>query len=407
MRLDSISTPEVYKESADFRFFLKWFEIALDRIRYDTENMADLYDPLRCPEHLLWLLCDTMGYKYDDRLPTAFNRLALIYFMSIIRNRGSKDGLILAAEVNAAQFDILEYGKENNELYNRLENDSIPVNSASVTPHTEEGYIEVVYFSSQNPIDAMLEYARPLGMYIFQTEGVRYDARTKISVDARLTNDADIGTSITPTHVGHYSREDYARMQKAYREQEQAGDWGHVRNRVWYRNADYEKEPNLDIDPGVRALNSLQLCNNEHVVQSLIQPIFSLGYHPQKAGETLAEDEDAKLYGKSIEINGVSVYEPQSYLNPPYQRNKPNWNLIYDKILDESLSPDFGMVDDARTKDNVNPRPAVNPVMSTLGDAISCDSLNRSYYMSNPDGTRRVVNVEDGQLVEAEDTDTN
>ena len=81
MKFEDIPVPEVYKESADFRFFLKWFETALSKIKYDTENMMDLYDPQRCPADLVWLLADTMGFKYDTRLCTAFNRLVLIYFM--------------------------------------------------------------------------------------------------------------------------------------------------------------------------------------------------------------------------------------------------------------------------------------------------------------------------------------
>ena len=71
-------------------------------------------------------------------------------------------------------------------LYDRLEDTSIPVNSVAVTPHTAEGYIDVVYFSDRTPIDACIEYVRPLGMYCFQNAGVRMDARTKISIDARL-----------------------------------------------------------------------------------------------------------------------------------------------------------------------------------------------------------------------------
>lgn len=173
MDIKNISLPEIYKESSDFRFFCKWFEASLERIKYDTENFFDLYDPLRCPESLLWLLADTMGYKFDDRenLPTAFNRLVLLYFMSMVYNRGSKDGVTLAAEVNLTQFSICQKaysytdidGKRiegNPILENRLEDTSIPVNSVYVTSHTPEGFIDVVYFSKEVPQDACIEYVR-------------------------------------------------------------------------------------------------------------------------------------------------------------------------------------------------------------------------------------------------------
>ena len=161
MNISEVSVPEIYETSSDFRLFIRWFSAALSKIQHDTENLPDIYDPLKCPDWLLWMLCDTMGFKYDDRLPTAFNRLVLVYFMSMIRNRGSKDGVTLAAEVNLAQFNVLEYGKEKDILYNRLEDTSIPVNAAYVTPHTAEGYIDVVYFSSKEPVDACIEYVRP------------------------------------------------------------------------------------------------------------------------------------------------------------------------------------------------------------------------------------------------------
>ena len=181
MQIRDVSVPDVYTDSADFRFFLQWFEAALTKVHYDTENGSDLYDPLRCPAHLLWMLADTMGYKYDDRLPTSFNRFVLLYFMSMIRNRGSKDGVTLAAEANLKQFDIelvagTGYVNKDGEtvepkdiLYDRLEDTSIPVNSVVVTPHTSDGYIDVVYFSDRVPIDACIEYVRPcvFGLHIF------------------------------------------------------------------------------------------------------------------------------------------------------------------------------------------------------------------------------------------------
>lgn len=376
MQFNKVSLPEIYKESSDFRFFCKWFELSLQRIKYDTENMLDLYDPLRCPKDLLWMLADTIGFKYDDRLPTSFNRLVLLYFMSMIRHKGSKDGVTLAAEVNLAQFKIdmlagTGYTEDSGDkvlpnpiLYNRLEDTSIPVNSVYVTPHTSEGYIDIVYFSTKKPIDACIEYVRPVGMYVFQHAGVRYDARTKISVDARLTNLEDMNVSIGSTHVGHYSRDDYARMQHMKDESRYKVDIKDNRDEVYYRNKDSEGEPDTRINPGYRALYSLQLCNNEHIVKSLIDPIFSLGYGPQEVG----------------------VLYQDNYLKYPYQdryHNRSNItdrskaiNLRYDRELEESISSDVYTVDDNRTSDILNPRPAVNPVMSMMGDAIAVSNAS-------------------------------
>ena len=410
MDIKNISVPEIYKQSADFRFFCKWFETSLDKTKYDTENFFDLYDPLRCREDLLWLLADTMGYKYDDRLPTAFNRLVLLYFMSMIYNRGSKDGVTLAAEVNLAQFVIQyrAYGNVDDRggdidaqgkkiLENRLEDTSIPVNAVVVTPHTEYGYIDVVYFATKVPLDACIEYVRPLGMFLFQHAGVRFDARTKITVDARLTDMRDVGFSAAfgPTQVGHYRREDYARLQKTVEKtkeiegmpsmKEPTNDTSHTRRDVWYRNSTYEDQALGDgtygsgagkttdahgnkINPGYRSLYSLQLSNNEEIVKALIDPIFSLGFEPQ----------------------AVEVSFPDDYLKrPPMEKD---WNLRYDRATDEAITEknadgeyDISVIDPDRSKDIINPRPAVNPIMASMGDAISLNEQNTKYTKTPTD----------------------
>lgn len=365
MKISDIPVPDVYKESSDFRFFIKWFELCLSKVKYDTDHFTDLLDPQRCPSDLLWLLGDTMGFKYDTRLCNAFNRLVMLYFMSMIRNKGSKTGVTLAAEVNLAQFSINNYGKEKEILYDRLEDTSIPVNSVYVTPHTKEGYIDIVYFSAEKPVDACVEYVRPLGMYMFDHAGVRFDARTKISIDARLTNSREVGVSIGSTHVGHYRRADYASLQKTSIEDPMVVDSTHTRNNVWYRNSEGEGEPGSLLDAGWRTLYSLQLANNEHIVESLIpdkDKVFSLGYQPQD----------------------VSVHLPENYLDPAYLESaeykksddyrKP-YNLRYDLGHEEAITQDIYTLEKNRTADVMNPRPAVSPVMYNIGDAIPLYTL--------------------------------
>ena len=514
MNLKDIAIPDIYKSSSDFRFFIDWFIDSLIKIQYDTEHLIDIYDPLRCPQNLLWMLGDTVGYEYDDRLPAAFNRLVLLYFMNMIRNRGSQEGVMLAAEINLSQFNIINQGANDSILENRLEDVSIPVNTVYVTPHTEDGYIDVVYFSTKLPVDACIEYVRPVGMYLFQHAGVRYDARTNIAVDARLIDKSAKSDIEVPTHIGHYTRSDYAALQKqmgysdidtanmnisnwlknidfpisnkfdettgeniltyttvpyyerfynlfevkkntdyifefdfccpsgftwggyhgVYEERllivpgndtqldhintknmaftelefdilaqtdsftsepsdkythyklsfnskdnnkiyiildfsqvedrtdttykikniklypklarpEIIPDTGHIRNSVYYRNSRYEKTTDSSIDPGYRALYSLQLCNNDQIVESLLSPIFSIGFGPQQ----------------------VSTTYPDNYLK---NKDEPMYNLRYDRNLEESITDDVYTVDNDRTKDILNPRPAINPVMSQLGDNI-------------------------------------
>lgn len=386
MRFEDISLPEVYKDSEDFRFFVDWINQSLAKHKYDTENLSDIYDPLKCPAELLWMLGDTIGYKYDDRLPTSFNRLVILYFMQMIRKKGCKDGITFAAELNLAQFNLISYGAGYEDqngniiegkdiLYNRLEDTSVPVNAVYVTSHTAEGYIDVVYYSTEKPIDACIEYVRPVGMFLFQNAGVNFDARTQISIDARLTNMNELGESLGPTYTAHYTRDDYARLQKVddLKDTEVTTssslhfDTNDTRKPTYERNSKFEGITTEKTNPGYRSLYSLQLCNNEHVVKSLIDPIFSLGLGPTKEGQTYS---DEPYY---ITENDVKVVNPKSYLVPPYNE-KPVNNLRYDRAMELSITPDVSTYDETGdVGTTTKPTVAINPIMHTVGDAIEID----------------------------------
>lgn len=374
MNFSDIPVPEVYKESADFRFFMKWFELNLQEIQFKTDNFIDLIDPLRCPTNLLWMLADTCGYKYDERASVAFNRLVIFYFAKLIRNRGSKQGMILAAQMNLDQFNLNDYAKENPILEERLDDTTIPVNSASVTKNNKYGYIDVVYYSEKIPTDICMEYVRPLGMYCFTHAGVDVNVRTKISVDARLTNLNDTNINPGPTFIAHYRREDYARLQQ-YLDPESTELA--PRHPVYNRNMDFEKQPTIDfINPGYRSLFSLQISNNEHIVKALLpslggpDPIFSLGYGPQD----------------------VDVTYPDNYLKTG---DDPLYNLRLDKELEESFTPQVYTIETAESV--VEPKPAVNPVMSKMGDAISLNDRNTAYSKYDKEtGKIKAVHLDDG-----------
>ena len=367
MQIKDIPVPEVYRDSADFRFFLKWFDYALTKIQYDTTNMMDLYDPLRCPKDLLWMLGDTMGYQYDDRLCAAFNRFAMLFFMSMIKYKGSKTGVTIAAEVNLKQKDINAYGEENQINYDRLEDTSIPVNSVYVESNVEEGYIDVVYFTDENPIDSCIEYVRPLGMYCFQHAGVRVDSTTKISVDARLANSTDILGAIGSTRVGHYSRNDYARLQHMSDEPAQTLRSTDTRELAWKRSSTAETEPTQNA--GYRALSSLQLANNDHIVKSLFsKPIFNLGYGPTV--DTL-EDVDV---------------------------NDPRFNLKYNKTVEEYLGKAVYTLDPARESTPIDPKPKVNGIMTQMGDRVAPSPTPVSVPILTEDGAN-TLSTEDGNTL--------
>ena len=259
------------------------------------------------------------------------------------------------------------------------------------------------------------------------------DARTKISIDARLTNMNDVGTSIGPTHVGHYSRDDYARMQRLTTDDlvhgsrysqttippidEKVKNTGlsDTRRNAWYRNADYEgglesipvQARKRLFNPGYRTLYSLQLCNNEHIFKSLIpncpedplpddprpkDPIFGLGWGPQEVGVEYPDD---------------FVLPEIQTADEPGGRNMP-WNLRYDKTQEQKIGDEVYTIDEDRSFTVINPRPAVNPIMHVIGDAMAVESDNSRYVIAvNPDGTYPItsdhvsednIHVSDGEL---------
>ena len=362
MDIKNIPVPNVFLESADFRFFLKWFDYALNRIQYDTNNLMDLYDPLRCPKELLWMLGDTMGYQYDDRLCTAFNRFALLFFMSLIRNKGSRTGVTLAAEVNLKQKDINKYGEENQINYDRLEDTSIPVNSVYVESHVDDGYIDVVYFTDEKPIDSCIEYVRPLGMYCFQYAGVRIDSTTKISVDARLANATDALGAIGSTRVGRYTRNDYARLQHMTNEPKQKKDLNDTRNLAWANSSTAPVGGAPTMNAGYRALSSLQMANNEHIVKSLFsEPIFTIDGGPTVEAIQKFDVEDPKynlLYNRTVDMQSYFTVDSEGNMHPIYDEANPPTYLPVDTL------------DHKRVSTPTNPKPKVNGIMTQMGQRI-------------------------------------
>ena len=130
-----------------------------------------------------------------------------------------------------------------------------------------------------------------------------------------------------------------------------------------------EGEPNENINPGWRALYSLQLCNNVQIVKSLVPSIFDLGYEPQTAG-------------MEFNVDYISSDKDKNYM----YNDKPVVNLRYNKPLDDSFNDDLHTIEEDRTSDSIHPQPAVNPRVIKLGDAISMNDDNTSYTHVNEDG---------------------
>jgi hypothetical protein len=120
------------------------------------------------------------------------------------------------------------------------------------------------------------------------------------------------------------------------------------------------------------------LANNDEVVKGLLgDRIFSIGFRPQTEGEKYN-----KIYYTDDGIRGksaadVSIYKPY---NLGYDRNaERTLNESYGSIKEVYLLDPNDMDSKTSTQSVINPVPAVNPVMTTIGDAISLTGNNTDY----------------------------
>jgi hypothetical protein len=198
-------------------------------------------------------------------------------------------------------------------------------------------------------------------MYCFQHAGVRIDSTTKISVDARLANANDVLGLIGTTRVGRYSRNDYARLQHMTNEPKQRNNLNDSRALAWENSSTAPVGGSPKMNAGYRALSSLQMANNEHIVKSLFsEPIFDLGYGP-----TVDTMEDVDVKDPRYNLRYNRTVDLQSY----YQGVDENGNLIptYDE-MPEYLPVDT--LDHNRESTPTNPKPKVNGIMTELGQRI-------------------------------------
>ena len=122
-----------------------------------------------------------------------------------------------------------------------------------------------------------------------------------------------------------------------------------VRAKAYARNSEAEEVPT--INAGYRALSSLQLSNNAHIVNSLFsKPIFGIG-----EGPTSPIDESTVVTIEELNVND------------------PKYNLLYNKTVDIHSQNELvvNTLDPDKTSTPTHPQPRVNNEILKLGDNIS------------------------------------
>lgn len=171
-RLNKGYAPESYYESRDYRVFLKLLGILVSVFKSNIDSFPNLYSPDDCPDNLLPLLANLVGYDYDAGVSVENNRLIVKYFPYLIRNRGSDQGIKLATVLSLSTSVETE--------------GSYTLDSIIVEFDYNTGLIKI-YYPSLSPIRKdLLEVVRPVGTFIKLTPSVISESTDELDVRASV-----------------------------------------------------------------------------------------------------------------------------------------------------------------------------------------------------------------------------
>lgn len=143
--------PEVYSDSRDYRVFLRLASVLLSVLRDNIGSIPSLYSADDCPESMLRLLAGMVGYKYDSLRTVESNRMIIKYFPLLLRNRGSKLGIKIAAALSLNSLnEVPQYSLDN----------------IIVEYDYEKGLIKIYYPQTDALCQDLIEVVRPVGVRV-------------------------------------------------------------------------------------------------------------------------------------------------------------------------------------------------------------------------------------------------
>lgn len=164
--------PKTYANSRDYQILLKLLELVVNAAKTDADLFPSLIDPNKCPDNLLPLLADYVGYDYDAGESINSNRAIIKYYPYLIRNRGSYTGFKLASALAS------RVAEQSNSAID-------PLSGFNVFQDETTGYIYIcVYDPAALPkIHDLLEVVRPagVGLQVVLTHPVNQTDKVDIS----------------------------------------------------------------------------------------------------------------------------------------------------------------------------------------------------------------------------------
>ena len=143
--------PEVYSESRDYRVFLRLLSLLISVLKDKVDRVPTLYSSDECPKDLLYLLADMVGYSLDSSRTTQSNRMIISNYPVMLRNRGSRTGLKMAAALS---------------LNSKSSSPSYSLDNILIEYDFDKGLIKIYYPSDEELDFDLIEAVRPIGSRI-------------------------------------------------------------------------------------------------------------------------------------------------------------------------------------------------------------------------------------------------
>lgn len=148
--------PEVYSDSRDFRVFLRQLGILVSVFKDSIDSFTSLYSADDCPDDILPILAEMVGYTYDSSLSIEKNRIIIKYFPKMLRYRGSEEGFKIAMALSLNTSD------QAGTAY--------PSESVLIETDYDTGEIKIYYPSLDLIKKDLINKVRPVGTYVTTIE---------------------------------------------------------------------------------------------------------------------------------------------------------------------------------------------------------------------------------------------
>lgn len=164
--------PDVYGRERDMRALTLLLDIVLTSFKHDVDNLGCIYDANYCPEAFLPFLAKTFNYEYNDLDTVTSNRKIIDIFTTLEKHRGSDIGLRMATALSLTALDMsqtnLELANVNTDYITALTD--VEIQYCYDSSDNDDGYentIIIDYPNTYTLVRYLLDYVRPVGMYIY------------------------------------------------------------------------------------------------------------------------------------------------------------------------------------------------------------------------------------------------